>query len=218
LGEPEEDAGDDEQNPSNKSSKRLCPRTKSDDANEEDDDVDDNEGDLTDPMMMTTSRERRKMTFRKKATSARRNECHLAVFITSESARAATGRGAFLRYPLMTCSLYLQKVGRQPTRFIEASFGKIREAEKGRIPIGPIGQTTPAVPHSSEPRPARAPAESIAVIPLRVPHDLLSEVDAAWKRADVRSRADFLFRAMVLALRDIGADDVADRIREFRRM
>ncbi len=97
-------------------------------------------------------------------------------------------------------SMYLQKVCR-PTGSTDKDYliWKIREAEKGRIPIGP--------------REARSAnqrgAANVRVLPLRIDVRAVDHMDAAWKTQGMKSRMEFFRRAIGHYLRHIGLDDAA---------
>lgn len=76
---------------------------------------------------------------------------------------------------------------------------KIREAEKGRIPIGP-----------RESRPADQQGQTnVRILPLRLGADAIEKMDAAWKAQGLKSRMEFFRRALGHYLEHIGADEAA---------
>ena len=79
---------------------------------------------------------------------------------------------------------YLDVVGR-PTQSTNAAYlvWKIREAQKGRITIGPR-------------RNARREGVTFKVLPLRLEADLVAELDEAWRRQGLPSRMELIRRAL----------------------
>ena len=97
-------------------------------------------------------------------------------------------------------SLYLATVGRSTgstdRRYLE---WKIREAEKGRIPVGP-----------RESRAAETPdAGTARVLPLRLETEAVEAMDATWKSHGMKSRMEFLRRALGHYLAHLGAHGAA---------
>ena len=97
-------------------------------------------------------------------------------------------------------ALYLATVGRSSgssdRRYLE---WKIREAEKGRIPVGP-----------REPRTAEHEAsDDIRVLPLRLDGAAVDALDATWKSHGMKSRMDFFRRALGHYLAHLGANGAA---------
>jgi hypothetical protein len=97
-------------------------------------------------------------------------------------------------------SVYVQKVGR-PTGSTDKAYliWKIREAEKGRIPIGPR-ETRSAEQQG---------ATDVRVLPLRLDAAAVEQMDAAWKAQGMKSRMEFFRRALGHYLEHIGAHDAA---------
>ena len=75
---------------------------------------------------------------------------------------------------------------------------KIREAEKGRIPIGP-----------RQPRSRDANPADVKVLPLRLEAQTLAAMDEAWRARGIKTRMEFLRRALGHYLAHIGATDAA---------
>jgi hypothetical protein len=73
---------------------------------------------------------------------------------------------------------------------------KIREAEKGRIPVGP--------------RPARTgePAD-VKILPLRLEFAVVERMDDAWRTRGIKNRIEFFRRALGHCLTHHGADAAA---------
>jgi outer membrane biosynthesis protein TonB len=121
---------------------------------------------------------------------------------TSEG--ATPGRAERGRFKTMTVeelqSMYLQKVGR-PTGSTDKGYlvWKIREAEKGRIPIGPRETRSPD----------QQGATDVRILPLRLDAAAVEQMDAAWKAQGMKSRMEFFRRALGHYLEHIGAHDAA---------
>jgi hypothetical protein len=92
---------------------------------------------------------------------------------------------------------YLEVVGRSTgsddRRYL---IWKIREAEKGRIPVGP--------------RPARTgePAD-VKILPLRLESAVVERMDDAWRTRGIKNRMEFFRRALGHYLAHLGATDAA---------
>ncbi len=76
---------------------------------------------------------------------------------------------------------------------------KIREAEKGRIPIGPRETRSPE----------QQGATDVRILPLRLDAAAVDQMDAAWKGQGMKSRMEFFRRALGHYLEHIGAHDAA---------
>jgi hypothetical protein len=92
---------------------------------------------------------------------------------------------------------YLEAVGRatgsDDRRYL---IWKIREAEKGRIPVGP--------------RPARTgePGD-VKILPLRLECAVVERMDDAWRTRGIKNRMEFFRRALGHYLTHLGAEDAA---------
>jgi hypothetical protein len=75
---------------------------------------------------------------------------------------------------------------------------KIREAQKGRIPVGPRGS-----------RRADGEAQDFKVLPLRMDADLVAKLDEARERLGLKSRMELLRRSIHLFLAREGEAEVA---------
>ncbi|MCU0691944.1 MAG: DUF2924 domain-containing protein [Polyangiaceae bacterium] len=121
---------------------------------------------------------------------------------TSEG--ATPGRAERGRFKTMTVeelqSTYLQKVGR-PTGSTDKGYlvWKIREAEKGRIPIGPRETRSPD----------QQGATDVRILPLRLDASAVEQMDAAWRAQGMKTRMEFFRRALGHYLEHIGAHDAA---------
>ncbi|MCB9610157.1 MAG: hypothetical protein H6716_26455 [Polyangiaceae bacterium] len=93
---------------------------------------------------------------------------------------------------------YVEVVGR-PTGSEHRNYliWKIREAEKGRIPVGP-----------RRARPGGIPLE-MKVLPLRLEATAIEQMDAAWKERGIKSRTEFFRQALAHYLAHVGADNAA---------
>jgi hypothetical protein len=92
---------------------------------------------------------------------------------------------------------YLATVGR-PSHSRDSRYliWKIREAEKGRVPVGA--------------RPARrSEPVDVKILPLRLESAVVERMDEAWRTRGMKSRTEFLRRALGHYLADIGAGEVA---------
>ncbi len=97
-------------------------------------------------------------------------------------------------------ALYLSTVGRSSgssdRRYLE---WKIREAEKGRIPVGP--RELRAAEHEA--------SDDLRVLPLRLDGAAVDALDATWKSHGMKSRMDFFRRALGHYLAHLGANGAA---------
>jgi hypothetical protein len=120
------------------------------------------------------------------------------------SDRAPIARAERRRFKSMTVeelqTTYLQKVGR-PTGSTDKAYliWKVREAEKGRIPIGPRETRSPD----------QQGATDVRILPLRLDASAVERMDAAWKEHGMKSRMEFFRRALGHYLEHIGAHDAA---------
>jgi hypothetical protein len=92
---------------------------------------------------------------------------------------------------------YLEAVGR-PTGSGNKAYlvWKIREAQKGRIPVGP--------------RKSRSrEGVTFKVLPLRMESDLVDKLDEAWRRQGLHSRTDLFRKSLHAFLQNIGEAEVA---------
>ena len=75
---------------------------------------------------------------------------------------------------------------------------KLREAQKGRIPIGP-----------SRARRADGQAADFKILPLRIEADLVTRIDEARERLGLKSRMELFRRSLHAYLDSAGEDEVA---------
>jgi len=73
---------------------------------------------------------------------------------------------------------------------------KIREAQKGRIPVGPR-------------KSAHREGVTFKVLPLRMESDLVDKLDEAWRRQGLHSRMDLFRKSLHAFLASAGEADVA---------
>ena len=92
---------------------------------------------------------------------------------------------------------YLEVVGR-PTGSDNKAYliWKIREAQKGRIPVGPR-------------KSAHREGVTFKVLPLRMESDLVDKLDEAWRRQGLHSRMDLFRKSLQAFLASAGEADVA---------
>ena len=79
---------------------------------------------------------------------------------------------------------------------------KIRQAEQGKVPVGPVGRRQPGDP----------PVEQ-KVLPLRMPAATVEALDEVWRRRGLKSRMDLFRHALDQYLTGIGERDAADLVR-----
>jgi len=92
---------------------------------------------------------------------------------------------------------YLEVVGRSTGSDNKAYLiWKIREAQKGRIPVGPR-------------KSAHREGVTFKVLPLRMESDLVDKLDEAWKRQGLHSRMDLFRKSLHAFLANAGEADVA---------
>jgi len=92
---------------------------------------------------------------------------------------------------------YLEVVGRSTGSDNKAYLiWKIREAQKGRIPVGPR-------------KSAHREGVTFKVLPLRMEADLVDKLDEAWKRQGLHSRMDLFRKSLQVFLEKAGEADVA---------
>lgn len=92
---------------------------------------------------------------------------------------------------------YLEVVGRSTGSNNKAYLiWKIREAQKGRIPVGPRKN-------------AHREGVTFKVLPLRMESDLVDKLDEAWKRQGLHSRMDLFRKSLQAFLESAGEADVA---------
>lgn len=115
-----------------------------------------------------------------------------------------TAHGQRGRFTSMTIeelqAQYATAVGR-PTGSTDRRYliWKIREAEKGRVPIGPRATRTA----DQEAR------TDVKILPLRLDAGAVERIDSAWRNAGMKSRMEFFRRALGHFFRHLGLRDAA---------
>jgi len=109
---------------------------------------------------------------------------------------AATGKLTRLEVPELQAR-YLEVVGR-PTGSTNKPYmiWKIREAQKGRIPLGPRKN-------------AHREGVTFKVLPLRMEAAVVDKLDEAWRSRGIKNRMEFFRGALCHYLKQLGAEDAA---------
>ena len=98
---------------------------------------------------------------------------------------------------------YVEVVGRATSshdrRYL---IWKIRQAQQGKVPVGPVGRRQPGDP----------PVEQ-KVLPLRMPAATVEALDEVWRRRGLKSRMDLFRHALDQYLTGLGEGDAADLVR-----
>ena len=94
---------------------------------------------------------------------------------------------------------YLEVVGR-PTSSSNVAYmvWKIREAEKGRIPVGP-----------RQSRRREGEPADMRILPLRMESRIVDTMDEAWRARGIKNRMEFFRQALGHYLTHLGADEAA---------
>jgi hypothetical protein len=119
---------------------------------------------------------------------------------TTEQPKEKKPRGRFATMSIADLqALYVEKVGR-PSGSSHRGYliWKIREAEKGRITVGPVKARTA----SGEPR-------DMKVLPLSLETTTVEKMDAAWRAKGIKTRMEFLRKAIGAYLTHMGATEEA---------
>ncbi len=97
---------------------------------------------------------------------------------------------------------YVAIVGR-PTESTDRGYliWKIREAEKGRVPVGPRDGRKAKKAHTDE---------AMQILPLRASGRQVQALDTAWRSAGLKSRMHFFRAAIRRELKRIGAPEAAE--------
>jgi hypothetical protein len=92
---------------------------------------------------------------------------------------------------------YLEVVGR-PTGSTNKPYmiWKVREAQKGRIPLGPRKN-------------AHRAGVTFKVLPLRLESEVVDKLDEAWRSRGIKNRMEFFRGALCHYLKELGAEDAA---------
>ena len=118
------------------------------------------------------------------------------------SAPSKPARGRFSALSVQQLqAIYLEVVGR-PTGSDNKAYliWKIREAEKGRITVGPVQ------PRRSE---GAAASVDVKILPLRLETKVVEAMDAAWRDRGIKNRMEFFRRALSHYLIRLGATEAA---------
>jgi len=109
---------------------------------------------------------------------------------------AATGKLTRLEVPELQAR-YLEVVGR-PTGSTNKPYmiWKIREAKKGRIPLGPR-------------KSAHREGVTFKVLPLRMEAAVVDKLDEAWRSRGIKNRMEFFRGALGHYLKQLGAEEAA---------
>ena len=117
---------------------------------------------------------------------------------TDAAVEAAPGYQKLTKLDVQTLlARYLEVVGR-PTGSDNKAYliWKIREAQKGRIPVGPR-------------KSAHREGVTFKVLPLRMESDLVDKLDEAWRRQGLHSRSDLIRKSLQAFLASAGEADIA---------
>ena len=122
----------------------------------------------------------------------------------SENAANAGDEGNATRLSMLSVpelqALYLEVVGRATGSSAKRYLvWKIRQAQRGRIPVGPRGNTR-----------RDGPAPDFKVLPLRMEAALVTQLDEARERLGLKSRMDLFRRSLHAYLLDAGEVRVAE--------
>jgi len=125
-------------------------------------------------------------------------DAHDAEVETTAQTEAAPTREKLTKLDVPTLQArYLEVVGRSTGSDNKAYLiWKIREAQKGRIPVGPR-------------KSAHREGVTFKVLPLRMESDLVDKLDEAWKRQGLHSRMDLFRKSLQAFLAGAGEADVA---------
>ena len=118
----------------------------------------------------------------------------------SGAATATRVRGRFTSMSIEELQAkYLEAVGRatgsDDRRYL---IWKIREAEKGRIPVGP-----------RKTRERNGEPVDVKILPLRLEAEVVERMDEAWRTRGIKNRMQFFRRALGHYLSHLGADEAA---------
>ncbi len=99
-------------------------------------------------------------------------------------------------------AMYLATVGRPSSSRHPAYLQwKIREAERGRVPVGPRKVYT-----------RQGDPVEVRVLPLRLEAATVAAIDEAWRERGMKTRMEFLRRALGHYLEHLGASEAAARV------
>jgi hypothetical protein len=134
-----------------------------------------------------------------KAATARTPKEARAKKSAETTARSARGRFTSMTIEELQAQ-YTSAVGR-PTGSTDRRYltWKIREAEKGRVPIGPRATRTADQEAQTD----------VKILPLRLDASAVERIDSAWRNAGMKSRMEFFRRALGHFFRHLGLRDAA---------
>ena len=115
---------------------------------------------------------------------------------TAQAEPAVDGKLTRLEVPELQAR-YLEVVGR-PTGSTNKAYmvWKIREAQKGHIPLGPRKN-------------AHREGVTFKVLPLRMEAAVVDKLDEAWRSRGIKNRMEFFRGALGHYLKHLGAEDAA---------
>jgi hypothetical protein len=133
-----------------------------------------------------------------KAAKAKEPEADAPAAEIDVAAEAAPAREKLAKLDVPTLQARCLEVVGRPTGSDNKAYliWKIREAQKGRIPVGPSKS-----PHRE--------GVTFKVLPLRMESDLVDKLDEAWKRQGLHSRMGLFRRSLQAFLQNAGEADVA---------
>jgi hypothetical protein len=118
---------------------------------------------------------------------------------SAEPTRSARGRFRSMTIEELQAQ-YASAVGR-PTGSTDRRYlrWKIREAERGRVPIGPRATRTADQEAHTD----------VKILPLRLDAGAVERIDSTWRNAGMKSRMEFFRRALGHFFRHLGLRDAA---------
>ncbi|MCY1033258.1 DUF2924 domain-containing protein [Corallococcus sp. BB11-1] len=121
---------------------------------------------------------------------------------SDEGTQPASQHGRFAGMSLEALQAKYREIVGRPTGSSDIPYlkWKIREAEAGRVPVGPRPE-----------REVKVREDGKRVIPLSFDAEDLAAVDKAWRDAGIPSRARFFMRAVHRELTAMGATEAATR-------
>lgn len=125
-------------------------------------------------------------------------DAHDAEVETTAQTEAAPTREKLTKLDVPTLQTRYHGVVGRSTGSVNKAYliWKIREAQKGRIPVGPR-------------KSAHREGVTFKVLPLRMESDLVDKLDEAWRRQGLHSRMDLFRKSLHAFLQNAGEVDVA---------
>lgn len=142
----------------------------------------------------------RRRTVAQRAPEPASEEARVDEPTTESSGSTPRQRGRFVSMSVEELQAkYLEVVGR-PTGSDDRRYliWKIREAEKGRIPVGP-----------RKTRERNGEPLDVKILPLRLEAEIVERMDEAWRSRGIKNRMEFFRRALGHYLTHLGAEDAA---------